>query len=210
MRKLFFLLITSLLLVGCESKTDLPQKNPQPSLPPVVDEQTVSLLDFFPQTPVKKIYQGFGNEFAQYTEKLYKNEGPYYPAVMDNGGNRFLRIYKVTEKEISLVYEQPDFFEEEIPKPSSLEGRFLDQPLLRIPLEVGEKVGQWKIVSVTEKVTLPIGKFSDVIVIRKINEDGSIIRQYWTKKYGKIKDEFLFKDENGDIYEVSSELQSMK
>ncbi|HYK73028.1 MAG TPA: hypothetical protein VEV44_07835 [Pseudoneobacillus sp.] len=210
MLKWFSLLITCFLLIGCEAKMNPPQKNPQPSPPAVVDEQNKTLRVFFPHAPVEKMYLGVGNEFAQYTEKFYENEGPYFPAVMDNGGNRFFRIYKITDNEISLVYEQPDFFEEEIPAPSSLENRFLVQPLLRLPLEVGEKVGQWKIASVTEKLSLPIGDFSDVVVIQKANEDGSIIRQYWAKNYGKIKDEFLLKDDSGNINEVSSELQTMK
>ncbi|WP_442593615.1 hypothetical protein [Neobacillus sp. D3-1R] len=210
MRKYFFLFLSCLLLSGCVTKTEQPPKDSHTNPPPVVENQKISLLDYFPKTPIDKFFIGIGNEFAQYTEKFYPNEGPYYPAVMDNGGNRFFRIYKVTDQEIALVYEQPDFYEDDIPTPSSFEGRFIIQPLLRFPLNVGEKVGQWKITSLTEKLTLPIGEFSNVLVIQKVNEDGSIVRQYWAKEYGKIKDEFLFKDTNGDLYEVSSELQNIK
>lgn len=210
MKKWLFLFLTSLLLVGCVEINVNNAKDEQNSPPPNVDEQTVTLLDFFPNQPIEKQFQGIGNEYAQYTETFYKKEGNYIPAIVDNGGTRMLRIYRVTDKEISIVYEQPEFYQETIPPISSLETAFHVKPLLTLPLKIGKMVGEWKIVSLSENVSVPFGDFSDVIVLEKTNQDGSINRQYWVEEYGKVKDEFSQKDENGNLFEVKSELDTIK
>jgi hypothetical protein len=210
MKKWLFHLVTSLLLVGCVEINVHNPKDEQNSPQPIVNEQTVSLLDFFPNKPLEKQFKGIGNEFAQYTEIFHKKEGDYYPAIVDNGGTRMLRIYKVTNKEIALVYEQAEFYEENIPSISSLEASFQNKPLLTLPLEVGKTIGEWKLVSISETVTVPFGQFSDVIVLEKRNEDGSFNRQYWVDEYGKVKDEFIYKEENGNLFEVISELDTIK
>lgn len=210
MKKWLFLLVTSLLLVGCVEINVNTSKNEQKPPQPNVDEQTVSLLDYFPNNPIEKQFQGIGNEFAQYSETFFEKEGDYYPAIVDNGGTRLLRIYRVTDKEISIVYEQPEFYEETIPSIASLEAAFQNKPLMTLPLEVGKTMGDWKIVSLSETVTVPFGTFSDAIVLEKTNEDGSINRQFWVEEYGKVKDEYSQKDENGDLFEVKSELDTIK
>jgi hypothetical protein len=210
LKRWLFLLLTSLLLVGCVEINVNNSKDEQKSPLPIVDEQTVSLMDYFPNKPIEKQFQGIGNEFAQYTETFYENVDDYYPAIVDNGGTRVLRIYRVTDKEISIVYEQPEFYDEAIPSLSSLEAEFQDKPLLTIPLEVGRTIGDWKLVSNSETVTVPFGTFSDVIVLEKMNDDGSFNRQYWVEEYGKVKDEYSQKDENGNLFEVLSELGTIK
>lgn len=199
------------MLAGCQSASKQePTKNEQSSPPKIEHEQTLTLIDFFPKNPVEKYFIGIGNEFAQYTETIYAKDRIYYPATIDNGGTRVLRIYKVTENVISIVYEQPEFYDEKIPPLSTLEQSFQDKPLLALPLEKGKKIGEWEIVNLSETVTVPFGKFTNVIVLEKTNQDGSINRQYWAKNYGKVKDEYFFENENGDRYEVNSELQSIK
>jgi hypothetical protein len=206
LKKLLLFLMPTILLFACESQV----QPVQPASPPTKDEQETSLLHYFPQRPVEKFFQGIGNEFAQYKETFYENEGPYYPAIMDNGGDRFLRIYKVTEKEISIVYEQPDYYKDTIPTPSSLADKFQEQPILKLPLQVGQQIGDWKIMDLSAEVEVPMSVFSNVMIIEKSGEDGSIIRQYWAEKVGKIKDEFILKEENGDQFEITSELESKK
>lgn len=208
MKKWLFLLFSTLLLFGCESG-ELDKPPNEQSSPPVIDKQEISLLEYFPDHPIEKSFLGKGNEFAQYTETLFQKEGSYFPTITDNGGTQILRIYKVTEQEISLVYEQAEFYES-IPSLSTLEPYFQSKPILTLPLEEGKIIGEWKIVNSSDSITVPFGEFSDVIILEKINVDGSISRQYWAKKYGKIKDEFIIKDENGTPFEVTSELQDIK
>lgn len=210
MKKWLLLLLTSLLLVGCVEININKSKNEENPPQPNVEEQTVTLLDYFPNKPIEKKFKGIGNEFAQYTETFYEQDGDYYPAIVDNGGTRVLRIYRVTDKEITLVHEQPEFYEETIPSIASLKSAFQNKPLLTLPLEIGRTIGDWKIVSLSETVFVPFGTFSDVIVLEKTNEDGSINRQYWVKDYGKVKDEYSQKDENGNLFEVKSELDTIK
>jgi hypothetical protein len=210
LKKWLFLLLTSLLLVGCVEINVNNPRDEQNSPQPHVDEQMVSLLEFFPNKPIEKQFKGIGNEFAQYTESFYEKDGDYYPAIVDNGGTRILRIYSVTDKAISIVYEQPEFYEETIPSISSLEAAFQSKLLLTLPLEVGKTMGDWKLVSLSDTVTVPFGTFSDVMVLEKKNEDGSINRQYWVEEYGKVKDEYSHTDENGNVFEVKSELDTIK
>jgi hypothetical protein len=210
LKKWLLLLITSILLVGCVEINVNKSKNEEKPPQPNIEEQIVTLLDYFPNKPIEKQFKGIGNEFAQYTETFYEKDGDYYPAIVDNGGTRVLRIYRVTDKEITLVYEQPEFYEESIPSIASLKSAFQNKPLLTLPLEIGRTIGDWKIVSLSDTVIVPFGTFSDVIVLEKTNEDGSINRQYWVKEYGKVKDEYSQKDENGNLFEVKSELDTIK
>jgi hypothetical protein len=208
MKKWLVLLFSTLLLFGCEAG-ELGKPSNEQSSPPVIDKQEISLLEYFPENPIEKSFLGKGNEFAQYTETFFQKEDSYFPTITDNGGTQILRIYKVTEQEISLVYEQAEFYES-IPSLSTLEPYFQSKPILTLPLEEGKNIGEWKIVSSSDSITVPFGEFSDVIILENINVDGSIIRQYWAKKYGKIKDEFIIKDKNGTQFEVTSELQDIK
>jgi hypothetical protein len=210
LKKWLLLLLTSLLLVGCVEININKSKNEENPPQPNVEEQIVTLLDYFPNKPIEKQFKGIGNEFAQYTETFYEKDGDYYPVIVDNGGTRVLRIYRVTDKEITLVHEQPEFYEETIPSIAALKSAFQNKPLLTLPLEIGRTMGDWKLVSLSETVTVPFGTFSDVIVLEKTNEDGSINRQYWVKEYGKVKDEYSQKDENGNLFEVKSELDTIK
>jgi hypothetical protein len=211
LKKILPLLFSILLLSGCQkARTDQPIHDFPPPKTSDVVEQTYTLLDYFPTKPITKQFLGIGNEFAQYKETIFEKDGDYYPAIVDNGGTRLLRIYKVTEAEISIVYEQPEYYEERPPSLSSLEQSFIEIPLITLPLEVGKRNGDWEIVNVTETLTVPFGKFIDVIVLEKQNHNGSINRQYWVRKLGKVKDDYLIKDESGNLYEVYSELEAVK
>lgn len=238
LRTYTIILLTAILLLGCSQETNHPSDehsspptvvNEQPGgndeepgvedeeegskdeEPIEVDEQpSVSLLDYFPNKPMEKDFLGTGNEFAQYKEMVLTNEGFYYPAIIDNGGTRMLRIYKVTNDGISTVYEQPEFYNENIPPLAPLEASFKEVPLLTLPLEIGKSIGEWKLVQVNETITVPYGKFNEVVVLEKVNQDGSINRQYWAKQFGKVKDEYSYQDQTGQSIEVLSELQAIR
>jgi hypothetical protein len=203
MKKILVFIVSAFLLVGCTEVKEIQptERNEQIS---------ISLMDYFPSPPLEKSFLGNGNEYAQYTETFYENTGEFYPSIVNNGGTQMLRVYKVNEKEISIVYEQAEYYEETVPEISSIEPNFSSKPLLQTPVEVDKTAGDWKIISLTEQVTVPYGEYTDVIVIEKQNEDGSVNRQYWAPKVGKIKDEFYLEDENGTAYEVTSELQNTK
>jgi hypothetical protein len=209
MYKVLSLIVCSLLLVGCGIKVENSKDNGSPP-PTVIDKKEETLLDFFPTQPVEKQFEGLGNEFAQYTETFFEPPGSIYPSIIDNGGTRILRLYKVTKEEISIVYEQPEFYEETPPPASSLEAEFVNNPILKLPLEVGNTFGEWTIVQVNESLTVPYGSFKEVVIIEKTDETGGIQRQYWVEKHGKIKDEYLLEDENGSVFKVTSELKTLK
>lgn len=83
MKKMLLFLIPALLLFGCETQL---HEEVHPPSSPVEDELEISLLNYFPQRQAEKFFRGIGNEYAQYSEIFYENEGPYFPVIMDNGG----------------------------------------------------------------------------------------------------------------------------
>jgi hypothetical protein len=218
MNKWFISLLSCLfLLIGClgpESQKPSDADITPPSETYGKDEEdfasTPTAIDYFPTTPLIKSYLGIGNEYAQYTETFFEKQGELIPSIIENGGTRVLRIYKVTENEIAIVYEQSEFYDVTIPSLSSLEDTFQTKPILSNPLEVGNSNREWRIVSVNSTLTVPYQEFKDVLVIEKNNQDGSINRQYWVKDLGKIKDEYVIQEENQEPYKVTSELQTVK
>jgi hypothetical protein len=204
MKRLIIYLLSVVFLFGCKATG-----NDKPVPPSDSDKDPeITLLDFFPQSPTERQFLGKGNEFATYTETFYINEGSYYPSIVENGGTSILRIYKVTENEITLVYEQGEFYDD-VPPISSLENKFQSRPILTAPIKVGSKNGEWKVIKYLESLKVPFGTIPDVYVLEKKNKEGSTQRQYWAWQYGKIKEEFIVDDGNGVTFEVTSELEKV-
>jgi hypothetical protein len=204
MKKLIIYLLSVLFLFGCTSAG-----NNKPVPPSDIDKDPeITLLQFFPQSPTERLFLGKGNEFATYTETFYKNEGSYYPSIVENGGTSMLRIYKVTEDEIALVYEEGEFYDD-VPPISSLEDKFQTRPILTAPIKVGSENREWKVIEYLESLKVPFGNIPDVYVLEKKNKEGSTEKQYWARQYGKIKEEFIIDDQNGVQFEVTSELEKI-
>lgn len=203
MKKMIIYLLSVLFLFGCTTGND--QQVP----PSDTDKDPeITLLNFFPQSPTERHFRGTGNEFATYTETFFQQEGPYYPTIVENGGTSMLRIYNVTDDEISIVYEQGEFYDD-VPPISTLEAKFESRPILTAPIKVGSKNGEWEVVKYLKSLEVPLGTIPDVYVLEKKNKQESTERQYWAWQYGKIKEEFIVDDSNGVQFEVTSELEKV-
>lgn len=177
-----------------------------PDSKPDQSDQEISLKTYFPAENQIKYFKGTGNEFAEEKETVFEMQGNYLPTIVSNGGTSMLKIYKLTEKGIYLVYQQPEYYEKNVPAVTSLEKDFKEVPILTNPISEGTVINGWKIVSSNKNLLLPIGSIKKAIVLEQENQDGSISRQYWAPKYGLVKKEFYMKDSSGSEMLITSEL----
>ncbi|MBU8878715.1 hypothetical protein BGM26_06890 [Bacillus sp. FJAT-29790] len=207
MKKWFLLIISSLWLAGCMTKEPQTPQKPMQLQP---QAETAKIKDYFPLENKNYFFKGEGNEFAVYNEMFYQKEGDYLPSIVENGGTRIFKVYQLTDDEIFVVYEEPEFYDEMIPALDSVKSKFVPISQLKQPFEVGNSFGDWKIVDVHAKLSLPIGELEDVIITEKKNEDNSLVRNYWVPGYGKVKEEFLMTDKNGQEFTITSLLEKIK
>jgi hypothetical protein len=161
---------------------------------------------YFPEQNQIKYFKGIGNEFAEEKEIIFEMQGNYLPTIVSNGGTSMLRIYKLTDKGIYLVYQQPEYYEKNVPDITTLQDRFKEIPILTEPIAEGRVINGWKIISKDKNLLLPIGSIKKAIVLELVNQDGSITRQYWAPKFGLVKKEFYMKDNSGSETLITSEL----
>ncbi|MFE8702372.1 hypothetical protein ACFYKX_17380 [Cytobacillus sp. FJAT-54145] len=174
------------------------------------DQHTENIQQYFPKEKQKKFFKGIGNEFAEESEWFYEQEGNYLPSVLENGGTRILKVYKLTSEGLYLVYEEPEFYRDEIPSMETLQSAFKEKPLLLSSLKEGSFIGSWKVIKTNEELTVPLGEMDHVMVLEHSNGDGSISRQYWAPTFGLVKKEFYMEHEDGNETMVTSELERVE
>lgn len=205
MSKYIFLFIGALFLSGCTEK-ESPALNEKP-----IHAEETRIEDYFPQENKTYIYRGEGNEFATFKEVFYKKTDSYLTSIVENGGTRLLRIYQLKNNGIYTVYEQPEFYEENVPSFEELKQEFKPTPLLIKPIKSNKTFNNWKIIDTTASLDHPLGQLKNVIILEQVNqEDNTIVRNYWAPGIGKVKQEFISKEHDGEEYRVTSELVEIK
>ncbi|MEH7391881.1 hypothetical protein [Bacillus sp. JJ1474] len=203
MNKYLFLLIGFLLLTGCaEKKAESPK--------PKGTAEEIKIEEYFPQENKTYVYRGEGNEYAAFTEFFYQRTDSYLPSIVENGGTRILKIYKLTDKGIYQVYDRPEFYDEEIPPLAELEKQFNLVPLLIKPLQVEKSFNGFTISHTNAELLLPIGKVKNVVIIEQYDkENETIVRKYWAPGMGMVKQEFVSSEKNTEKFSVTSELEKI-
>ena len=233
MKKSLMAIIIGLCLTGCNSQTPSvqPEKNPEKtdqqentdyqtnesnsksneSQTDEVPNHEVELQRYFPKESTKKYFKGSGNEFASEAETVYTKEEDYLFTTVENGGTRILRIYKLTQNGIYIVFEEPEFYESELPELEALKHRFIEQAVLTNPLEKGRVVNGWEIKEIHSTLSVPFGELTDVVVLEKVHPDsGGMTRQYWAPEWGLVKKEFYYEEEIGEEMLVTTELEKVE
>jgi hypothetical protein len=169
-------------------------------------QQENTLKKFFPDDNQVKYFEGEGNEFADEKEIIFELQDNYLPTIVSNGGTSMLKIYKMTDTGIYLVYQQPEYYENRIPDLSTLESQFKEVPILTEPLKPGTMINGWKVIALDQNLLLPIGTVKQAVILEKTDDNGSVSRQYWAPRYGLVKKEFYMKDSMGTETIITTEL----
>lgn len=212
MIKYLFILISTLLLVACGTEkpveTETTTKSPSEEVV-TPSEQSISLSHFFmPDNSVAQ-FKGEGNEYASYSLRTHYPYENYVITYEDNGGTVAQRIYNIQDNKISLIAQNGEVYEPTTPSLQELQAMQEIEVYLATPFEVGAEFSEWKITSTTDTLETALQTFDHVIVMEKTNEDGSIMRKYFTENFGEIKREFIMQ-EGDDQSIVSSVIESIQ
>jgi len=206
---IFFISLT--FVMGCnkgekEKKEEEPPKIEAPKEEPVKKELTVKDVYPLSQGDYWK-FAGSGNEYAPFEQKVLFREGDRVQLQLATGGTVMAMIYEFEDGELTVVYSQEEFYEEEniLQRENTM-----SEVILKEPIEVGntwqsgEK--QYRIEAIDTVVNTPSGKFEDCIQISvNAEEFNSTSNIYYKPGLGLIKQEYLSED-----YKVVAELEEYK
>ncbi len=172
-------------------------------------QKNLILKAYFPlHQGMEYSYAGEGNEFAPFTRKIMFVEDNYLQLTDNNGGTVVVKIYKYNDKEITEVFSEGEFYEDENLIPDVRNNEDKAEIILKAPLEVGKSWssndGDREIVAVDQKVKVPAGTFHQVIKIKITYTDSNNTGyEYYAPNIGLIKSEYL-----GEGFKIISELES--
>ncbi|MTD30533.1 hypothetical protein [Planomicrobium sp. YIM 101495] len=219
------------LLTGCndepvEPEVEVPELDPEvmeeeidgvEEEPAEVDEQEVEEpqetpeadpMAYLPEDGAVKNFKGEGNEYAELTIEVEHLDEKHIAMYEDNGGTRVLRIYRISEQQIDLVLEQPEFYEMYEDDPTGLD---VIGTYLKFPLEVGQTSSLGEIMETDGTVETPYRTFEEVVIFESEEQEGSINRYYFVEGYGEVKREFIMDTEEGEMdFIVTSALESIE
>ncbi len=168
-------------------------------------------------------FAGEGMEFASFSRTI-SFAGAGLIQVEDLSGTNLARVLEVNEAEVKVLWSREEFYGRESLLDNALDpragpGRRENLILLQAPLKVGHRWrdGQFRreIVSINEVVTVPLGTFRAVLVVKSVslaaeNEAGesAATYEYYAPNTGLIRRESFFRA-NGGTYSVISKLQSI-
>ncbi|WP_142922578.1 hypothetical protein [Neobacillus notoginsengisoli] len=210
MKVLTACLTVFILLAGCGGGDGGKQESKNGSNSASGAETSIQTTTYFPKAQQIKTYKGSGNEFASEVETAFTREGNYLATVSDNGGTRILRIFQLDNKGISIVYEEPEYYDEDAPDIGSLKQAFRPKVILPNPVTLNQRFDDWIVKMVDAAVAVPYGKINKVIVLEKTGEDGSTIQNYWAPGLGIVKKSFYLKDDSGNETVVTTELEKVE
>lgn len=162
-------------------------------------------------------FAGEGLEFAQFTRRITYATSELIQ-VEDLSGTNQVKIMEVTPQELRIVWTAEEFYEERnLLEPwvkgerSTLPGREEVLVPLKAPLQEGESWsdGRFKreIYQVNSVVTVPLGTFHDVIVVKSkaLDADDGVQYDYYAKNLGLIKRESRY-----ESFTVTSTLEGLE
>lgn len=195
--------MTIMLLAACTQETEQPGTEE-----PQEQGEKVSVSDYYPLAVGNQWeYEGVGNEYASYTQKVLYSKGYKYQVMIDNGGTVSANIYVLNDESLVLIYSEAEVYDEKIVLD---EVGNMEDIIIKAPLEVGTKwESQGNLCEITDTdatVTVPAGTFENCIVIKvTYKESGAFSNFYYSKGVGLVKSEYIDND-----FEVLSLLKSYK
>jgi hypothetical protein len=198
-RKVNIILIILLLLgiiTSCTVRDANNNTNPPEATPTVNDAPQENISEYFPlEVGNTWVYEGYGNEFAAYTQRVVYKKDNKYQTMSDNGGTVVANVIQVEKDRLINTYRVGESYEEK---------SFLDEPgniyieLLKLPIEVGNswvsEENIYEIVKIDETIVVPYGELGDCIVVRIMFKDGTEAYNYYKKGIGVVQSDFVISE----------------
>ena len=175
---------------------------------PQSEPELIQFSSYFMQDEAIANYFGDGNEYASYQARTQWHNDNTVSIYEDNGGTTLLRTYRISDESIDLIQQQGEFYDEFNPTDEELQELPILSTFLKLPLEAGEVIDDWEIISVDQTLETPFQLFEEVIVLEKTDDTGAIQRRYIVEEYGEIKREFIMLEEDIEFI-VTSTLESV-
>lgn len=159
--------------------------------------ESTDFSTYFPSDPGRTwTYVGEGNEFASFTQKVIFRSGLKVQMAVDNGGTRVMKVFRVEPGTVRLTLAMPEVYDNRnLLNAAEAENKLLLQSPLRIGATWKDDTFLSRIVSSSEKVTVPAGTFENVLKIKRTPLDKSQsayhIYEYYAVGTGLVMQEFL-------------------
>lgn len=175
-------------------------------------EQTaVDPYDYFLEDGSTAKFEGYGNEFAEFTLKTDYMEANHVATYEDNGGTVVLKVFRLHDDRIELVKQEGEFYDEYTASFEELEALEVISTYLEFPIEEGQEIGDATVVETGTSLETPYRDFEDVFVLETVaEEDGSINRNYFVEGFGEVKREFRANADDPDEMAITSTLASIE
>lgn len=205
-----FVLVFSLafLLTGCNEEGNVEPTPTAEDKQPVEQKQT-SLLSYFPADGSTAYFQGEGNEFASFTLRTTYLDPQHIAQIEDNGGVTLLKIYRITDTNIDLVYREPVDSNPSLPSAAEAASYPVLETILQKPLQVGTSFQGWTIQSTTATVDTGTNIYQDVIQLTR-SKDQMTTTKYFVKDIGLIRIEDTMETDQDEPFVVTSILQKIE
>ncbi|WP_434399694.1 hypothetical protein M1Q06_11780 [Planococcus sp. 11815] len=174
------------------------------------EQATVDPYDYFLEDGSTAKFEGYGNEFAEFTLKTDYMEANHVATYEDNGGTVVLKVFRLHEDRIELVKQEGEFYDDYTASFEELEALEVISTYLEFPIEEGQEIGDATVVETGTSLETPYQNFDDVFVLESMTEDGSINRNYFVEGYGEVKREFRANADDSDEMTITSTLASIE
>lgn len=223
MRLLILSLFVLLLLVACSKETETKevdkkkdieteetqdikkQTNSDQDIEETVTSEPVGFEVYKPKVGMLKTFIVEG-ETQTYTEEYVHESGDFIQKVTRIGESATVQVYKWTELEIALVFEDrtpvdpSKNYISELNNPSTIE------------TYSAEDTSNWELTDTEKTVKVPSGEYTNVTVFKKVTNEvegaDTIYVNYFAPGIGLIKEEFELTGDQG--YSASAVLQSLE
>ncbi|MBU9673669.1 hypothetical protein KQ939_05260 [Planococcus sp. CP5-4] len=173
-------------------------------------QAAVDPYDYFLEDGSIARFEGFGNEFAEFTLKTDYMEANHVVTYEDNGGTVVLKVFRLHDDRIELVKQEGEFYDDFTASFEELEALEVISTYLEFPIEEGQEIGDATVVETGASLETPYQNFDDVFVLESMTEDGSINRNYFVEGYGEVKREFRANADDLEELAITSTLASIE
>ncbi|MDM5248339.1 MULTISPECIES: hypothetical protein [unclassified Lysinibacillus] len=213
MRLNVVILSLAILLFGCsEENRTVPGVDNTTEVKHPVEQPTneSELASFFPPDGSTASFQGEGNEFASFTLHTTYIDAHHIAQVEDNGGVTLLKVYRISDLAIELVYKEAVNAKPSLPTAQEAATFPVIETILQKPLKVGNSFNGWTIQSTTASITTGTTMYHDVIQLTR-SEDTMTTTKYFARSIGLIRiEDTMVTTTNKEPFVITSTLQKIE